>query len=126
MRARGGWAALAPLVLVLALAVPVRGPAAEGIRLQLKWVPQAQFAGYYAARARGLYAAEGLGKMLVDVTVGVPDPAALDVDLVRRELPHGEVTVHPVAGGLRVPGSDALIACVAIAVRVEDAREFPR
>ncbi|MBI4012204.1 MAG: ABC transporter substrate-binding protein [Candidatus Rokubacteria bacterium] len=60
MRVRRGWAALAPLVLVLALAVPVRGPAAEGIRLQLKWVPQAQFAGYYAARARGLYAAEGL------------------------------------------------------------------
>ena len=66
------------------------------------------------------------GKMLVDVTVGVPDPAAVDVDLVRRELPHGEVTVHPVAGGLRVPGSDALIACVAIAVRVEDALESPR
>ena len=66
------------------------------------------------------------GTMLVDVTVGVPDPAAVDVDLVRRELPHGEVTVHAVAGGLRVPGSDALIACVAIAVRVEEPLESPR
>jgi uncharacterized protein (TIGR02058 family) len=60
------------------------------------------------------------GRMLVDVTVAVPDPASVDVERVRRELPHGEVTVHPVAGGLRVPGADALIACVAITVSVED------
>jgi len=56
------------------------------------------------------------GTMLVDVTVAVPDPASVDVDTVRRELPHGEVTVHAVAGGLRVPNSDALIACAAITV----------
>ena len=59
------------------------------------------------------------GTMLVEVTVGVPDPASVKVDVVRRELPHGEVTVRPVAGGLRVPGSDTLIACAAIAVSVE-------
>jgi len=59
------------------------------------------------------------GRMLVDVTVGVPDPASVDVDRVRRELPHGEVTVHPVSGGLRVPGSDTLIACAAVTVSVE-------
>ena len=64
-------------------------------------------------RARG-------GRMFVDVTVGVPDPASVDVELVRRELPHGEVTVRPVAGGLRVPGSDTLIACAAITVSVEE------
>jgi uncharacterized protein (TIGR02058 family) len=64
-------------------------------------------------RARG-------GTMRVDVTVAVPDPAAVDVERVRRELPHGEVTVHPVAGGLRVPGSDTLIACAAITVSVEE------
>jgi uncharacterized protein (TIGR02058 family) len=64
-------------------------------------------------RARG-------GKMLVEVTVGVPDPAAVDTEAVRRQLPHGEVTVRPVAGGLKVPGSDVLIACVGITVRVED------
>ena len=61
----------------------------------------------------------GGGRMLVDVTVAVPDPAAVDVDAVRRELPHGEVTVRAVAGGLRMPGSDALIACVGITVSVE-------
>jgi uncharacterized protein (TIGR02058 family) len=63
-------------------------------------------------RARG-------GRMLVDVTVGVPDPTSVDVDAVRRELPHGEVRVHPVPGGLRVPDSDTLIACVAITVRID-------
>ena len=66
------------------------------------------------------------GKMLVDVTVGVPDPASVDVERVRRELPHGEVTVRPVNGGLRVPGSDTLIACVAITVSVEFPKESPR
>ena len=59
------------------------------------------------------------GKMLVEVTVAVPDPAAVDVERVRRELPHGEVTVRPVSGGLKVPGADALIACVAIRVSAE-------
>ncbi len=62
------------------------------------------------------------GRMLVDVVVAVPDPAAVDIERVRRELPHGEVTVRPVAGGLRVPGADTLIACVAITVSVEDSR----
>ena len=60
------------------------------------------------------------GKMLVDVTVGVPDPASVDIERVRRELPHGEVTVHPVAGGLRVPGSDTIIACASITVSIEE------
>jgi uncharacterized protein (TIGR02058 family) len=62
------------------------------------------------------------GRMLVDVTVGVPDPAAVDADRVKKELPHGEVTVRAVNGGLRVPNSDTLIACVAITVSVE----YPR
>ena len=60
------------------------------------------------------------GRMLVDVTVGVPEPGSLDRERVRRELPHGEVSVQAVPGGLRVPGSDTLIACVAITVSVED------
>jgi len=39
---------------------------------------------------------------------------------VKKELPHGEVTVHAVPGGLRVPGSDTLIACAAITVSIEE------
>lgn len=59
------------------------------------------------------------GRMLVDVTVAVPDPASVDVERVKRELPHGDITVRPVAGGLRVPGTDTIIACVGITVSVE-------
>jgi uncharacterized protein (TIGR02058 family) len=61
------------------------------------------------------------GKMLVDVTVAVPDPASVDIARVERELPHGEVTVRAVAGGLRVPGADTLMACAAITVSIQDA-----
>src|SRR5262245_32185455 len=56
-------------LLIWSLAVLAVGAAcsrqdADKVQLQLKWVPQAQFAGYYAAKAKGLYAAEGL-----DVTI---------------------------------------------------------
>jgi len=46
--------------------------AAERVTLQLKWVPQAQFAGYYVAQAKGFYSQAGL-----DVTIkpGGPDVA---------------------------------------------------
>src|SRR5580692_977793 len=44
----------------------------DKVTLQLKWVTQAQFAGYYAAKDKGFYKAEGL-----DVTIkpGGPDVA---------------------------------------------------
>jgi uncharacterized protein (TIGR02058 family) len=67
-----------------------------------------------AVRERG-------GKMLVDVTVAVPDPASVDIARVSKELPHGEVTVRAVAGGLRVPGADTLMACAAITVSIQEA-----
>ncbi|NJK81170.1 MAG: ABC transporter substrate-binding protein [Chloroflexaceae bacterium] len=53
---------------------PAEEAAAPGelvpVSVQLKWVPQAQFAGYYAAKEQGFYEAEGL-----DVTIlpGGPD-----------------------------------------------------
>src|SRR5215469_3517328 len=56
------------------------------------------------------------GTMLVSVTVAVPDPDSVDLEAVKVELPHGEVSVKAGIGGLRVPDSDALIACVAISV----------
>ena len=59
------------------------------------------------------------GTMLVDVTVGVPDPASVDLEVVKAELPHGTVSVQAVSGGLRVPGSDTLIACAAITVSAQ-------
>jgi NitT/TauT family transport system substrate-binding protein len=44
--------------------------AADTLTLQLKWVAQAQFAGYYVAKAKGFYDAEGLD---VTIKAGGPD-----------------------------------------------------
>jgi NitT/TauT family transport system substrate-binding protein len=80
-RTKGFW--LVSLLVALAFAMAACGgdeggggdtTAAEGakdkVTLQLKWVTQAQFAGYYAALAKGYYDEEGL-----DVTIkpGGPD-----------------------------------------------------
>ncbi len=59
------------------------------------------------------------GTMLVDVTVGIPDGVKVDLEVVKKELPHGEVTVHTAPGGLKVPNSDTLIACASITVSFE-------
>jgi uncharacterized protein (TIGR02058 family) len=37
------------------------------------------------------------GTMLVQVTVAVPDPDSVDLEVVKAELPHGEVSVRSVA-----------------------------
>jgi len=57
------------LTLGLGLAVQ-SASAADEVTIQLKWVTQAQFAGYFVAKDKGLYEAEGL-----DVTInpGGPD-----------------------------------------------------
>jgi NitT/TauT family transport system substrate-binding protein len=69
--------ALARVLAALVAGLAVLGAAADGraqdadkVELQLKWLPQAQFAGYYAAKAKGFYRAERL-----DVTIrpGGPD-----------------------------------------------------
>ena len=64
--------------------------------------------------------------MIVDVTIGVPDPAAADTAAVAAELPYGTVTVTAVRGGLEVPaehGGDAIIiANAAVVVSLDDGR----
>ena len=50
--------------------------AADDVTLQLKWVTQAQFAGYYVAKAKGFYDAEGLN---VTIKPGGPDIAPSQV-----------------------------------------------
>ncbi|OOG67740.1 ABC transporter substrate-binding protein [Sinorhizobium sp. A49] len=50
--------------------------AADKVTLQLKWVTQAQFAGYYVAKDKGFYEAEGLD---VDIKPGGPDIAPAQV-----------------------------------------------
>ncbi len=50
--------------------------AADKVTLQLKWVTQAQFAGYYVAKEKGFYEAEGLD---VDIKPGGPDISPVQV-----------------------------------------------
>ncbi|RJL16294.1 ABC transporter substrate-binding protein [Paracoccus siganidrum] len=59
-----------------ALALTGAGAQADQLTLQLKWVTQAQFAGYYVAKDKGFYEEEGL-----DVTIlpGGPDIAPTQV-----------------------------------------------
>jgi NitT/TauT family transport system substrate-binding protein len=56
----------------LALAASNLLHAADNVTLQLKWVTQAQFAGYYVAQDQGFYAAEDLN---VTIKPGGPDVA---------------------------------------------------
>jgi uncharacterized protein (TIGR02058 family) len=62
-------------------------------------------------------------KMQVEVTIGVQEPAKVDAAAVKASLPHGQVKVNVVKGGLNVPeegGHDlAVIASAAVAVRFE-------
>jgi NitT/TauT family transport system substrate-binding protein len=54
-----------PLTIGLSAATAApRQAHATNVTLQLKWVPQAQFAGYYAAVKKGFYAKEGLNVTL--------------------------------------------------------------
>ena len=56
----------------LAAAVGQSAHAADKVTLQLKWVTQAQFAGYYVAKDKGFYDEEGLD---VEIKPGGPDIA---------------------------------------------------
>jgi uncharacterized protein (TIGR02058 family) len=63
------------------------------------------------------------GKMQVEVTIGVQQPRKVDGDVVKSALPHGEVSVRVVKGGLDVPDSEtgdiAVIATAAVCVRMD-------
>ena len=64
-----------------------------------------------------------LEAMHVDVTVGVPNPDAVDKDAVLAVLPYGKGSVAVVEGGLKImndAGTDAtLIANAAVIVRLD-------
>jgi uncharacterized protein (TIGR02058 family) len=61
--------------------------------------------------------------MQVDVTIGVQQPEKVDSVAVKAALPHGQITVEVVKGGLDVrdeeSGDVAVIASAAVAVRLE-------
>ena len=64
--------------------------------------------------------------MFVDVTIGVPDPGAVDTSAVAKELPYGTVKVTAIQGGLEIPaeqGTDSiLIANAAVIVSFDDGK----
>ena len=62
--------------LAAAALLPLAALAADKVTVQMKWVPQAQFAGYYVAAAKGYYKDAGL-----DVTIkpGGPDVSPVQV-----------------------------------------------
>ena len=64
------------LTLAATLAVGTAAQAADKVTLQLKWVAQAQFAGYYVAADQGFYAEEGLD---VTIKAGGPDISPIQV-----------------------------------------------
>ena len=64
------------LMASAALLTAFSAQAADKVTLQLKWVTQAQFAGYYVAKDKGFYEAEGLD---VDIKPGGPDIAPAQV-----------------------------------------------
>jgi uncharacterized protein (TIGR02058 family) len=61
--------------------------------------------------------------MRVEVTIGVQRPDEVDAAKVKASLPHGQVAVKVVKGGLDVPAEDqhdlAVIASAAVAVRFD-------
>ena len=64
------------LLMAAAMAAMASAASAEDVKLQLKWVTQAQFAGYYVAQAKGFYEEEGLN---VTILPGGPDIAPTQV-----------------------------------------------
>jgi len=61
--------------------------------------------------------------MQIEVTIGVQRPDQVDAGKVKASLPHGQVTVKVVKGGLDVPAEGshdmAVIASAAVAVRYD-------
>src|SRR3989442_6355658 len=74
---RGSHRSLAIAIVAILLATACGGGTGGGgggaltkVRLQLQWVAQSQFAGYYAAAAKGYYKDAGLD---VEIKLGGPD-----------------------------------------------------
>ncbi len=71
---RKGFSLLLTLLLCL-IAIPASADEIKTVRLALQWYPQSQFAGYYMAKEKGFYAANGLN---VEILPGDADSDSVD------------------------------------------------
>lgn len=64
--------------------------------------------------------------LVVEVTIGVQEPEAVDAEAVAAVLPHGKISVTVVKGGLNVPypeqGYTTVIASAAVAAFADMSR----
>jgi len=77
------------------------------VRLQLQWFPQAQFAGYYAAQAKGYYADEG-----IDLTI-IPGSADIAPQVVGSAADGPEFTISWVPKVLQAREADSDLVQIA-------------
>ncbi|RWR29889.1 ABC transporter substrate-binding protein [Sinirhodobacter populi] len=77
MQRRSFIAAIAAGAAASSIGLPLRAADATKVTMRLKWLPQAQFVGYYMAKAKGYYEAEGL-----DLTINPGGPNLLTENLV--------------------------------------------
>ena len=110
--------ALKPYLLEMGMGVDIHG---RDYTLATSWAVT------NALWHKSLYFARSLGvgpeSMRVEVTIGVPEPDAVDREAVLDVLPHGRGTIKIVKGGLEIPnedGSDAIVmANAAVLVSLE-------
>ena len=72
----------------------------------------------------GLLGPDTSKEMIVDVTVAIPNPGAVDAEEVLAVLPHGKGRLTTVQGGLEIEaregsGDKTVVATAAIVVRVD-------
>ncbi len=59
------------ILLIFNACIPAKEAPPDQVTVQLKWVHQAQFAGFYAAEAQGFYAEENIAVIFVPGGVGI-------------------------------------------------------
>ena len=69
---------LSSALALMAAAAATTVQAADDVKLQLQWVTQAQFAGYYVALDKGFYTAEDLNVTILPVSFHNPAQIAYD------------------------------------------------
>jgi len=106
------------MVLEIGMGTDIRG--ADYTKAALRAVQDAlHHSSMSMIRSLGLNSKE----MQLEVTIGVQRPDKVNAAAMQASLPHGQVTVRVVKGGLDVPEDDrddiAVIASAAVAVRFE-------